>query len=119
MRNLNLLDRYRLVDQEIIDRFGSPGDHTCGAFEIPLGAGRNLHIIASIAEGWEHVSVSLADRCPYWSEMVYVKNMFFEPEDLVLQYHPPKSKHINFHPYCLHLWRSTKWVIPMPPVHML
>jgi len=32
-----------------------------------------------------------------------------------MQLHPPRSKWINNHPYCLHLWRPTKQEIPLPP----
>ena len=51
------------------------------------------------------ISVSLVDRCPTWQEMCGVKRRFFEPEDCVVQYHPPESTYVNDHPYCLHLWR--------------
>lgn len=41
---------------------------------------------------WEHVSVSLPDRCPTWEEMCWVKSLFFEDEECVLQFHPPRKK---------------------------
>lgn len=59
MRNLSALNCYRVVDQSVRDRFGSVGDHTCGMFEVPSPIdGQALRIIASNAEGWDHVSVS-------------------------------------------------------------
>ena len=68
-----------------------------------------LRVVANEAcpesEGWEHVSVSLEDRCPTWEEMCFVKDAFWDPEDRVLQMHPPHSEYVNHHPYCLHLWR--------------
>lgn len=72
-----------------------------GAFAID-----DKHIIASDGEGWEHVSVSLSNRTPNWDEMVFIKNMFWDENDLVIQFHPPKSEYINNHPFCLHLWRK-------------
>ncbi len=80
-----------------------------------------LQVIASDGGGWEHASVSLAHRTPTWWEMCHIKAVFWEPEDCVLQYHPPESKYINCHPYCLHLWRpaDSSIVIPTPPEWMV
>jgi hypothetical protein len=41
--------------------------------------------------------------------------LFFEDEETVLQLHPPKSKWINIHPNVLHLWRPTRFQVPLPP----
>lgn len=71
-------------------------------------------IIASDGAGWEHVSVSLPNRCPTWEEMVYIKNQFWARDDCVIQFHPPESEYINNHPYCLHLWRQIGATIAMP-----
>lgn len=53
--------------------------------------------------------------CPTWEEMCVIKEMFFEPEERVVQYHPPESEYVNSHPYCLHLWRYTVAEFPHPP----
>ena len=66
-------------------------------------------------EPWEHVSVSLATRCPTWDEMCLVKSLFWDDEDCVMQLHPPRSQWINNHPHCLHLWRPIGREIPLPP----
>jgi len=66
-----------------------------------------LRVIASDGEGWEHVSISLPNRCPTWGEMSLIKNLFWGDDDMVIQFHPPKSEYINCHPFCLHLWRRT------------
>jgi hypothetical protein len=47
--------------------------------------------------------------------MCYVKALFWDDEETVMQLHPPKSRWINNHPYCLHMWRPTKLEIPLPP----
>jgi len=47
--------------------------------------------------------------------MCYIKDLFWMPEECVIQYHPPKSKYKNLHPDVLHLWRPTEVEIPLPP----
>jgi len=99
----------------------NPGEDF-GAFEIPGPCGRTLRIIASSADescgiSWEHVSVSLPNRCPNWEEMCFVKNLFWDAEETVMQLHPPRSQYINNHPHCLHLWKPSKVDIPLPPQH--
>ena len=74
-----------------------------------------LRIIASWGMDWDHVSVSLRNRCPTWGEMDHVKRMFFDDEEAVMQLHPPRSQWINNHPYCLHLWRPQNEGILLPP----
>ncbi len=93
-----------------------------GAFEIQGPCGMPLRIIASgadaddqMADGWEHVSVSTARRPPNWQEMCFVKDLCWEPEECVVQFHPPRSEYVNNHPHCLHMWKSTKHTMPLPP----
>lgn len=78
-----------------------------------------LRVIASEGFGWEHVSVSLPERCPIWQEMTYIKGIFWDPEDAVMQLHPPASTYVNNHPFCLHLWRPIEILIPLPPVEFV
>jgi hypothetical protein len=63
---------------------------------------------------WDHVSVSLPDRCPTWEEMCFIKELFFFPNEPAMQLHPV-AEYINNHPYCLHLWRPLDQKIPLPP----
>jgi len=72
-------------------------------------------IVASWGEGWEHVSVSLRNRCPTWEEMCIVKDIFWSDDECVVQYHPPKIEYVNCHPYCLHLWKKTGDEFETPP----
>lgn len=109
-------------------RFYKPGDkyHSTpaygnnGKFFIPRKK-IILQCMASDGEGWEHVSVSTAKRCPNWPEMCFIKELFWDDEDLVVQYHPAKSNYINVHPHCLHLWRPVYLdvQIPVPPLIMV
>jgi hypothetical protein len=78
-----------------------------------------LKVIASDWLGWEHVSVSLPLRCPTWAEMCFIKGMFWDDEDCVMQLHQPKSDLVNNHKYCLHLWRPVHAVIPIPMIKMV
>ena len=80
-----------------------------GFFIIPIPgpSKQHLSVIASDGYDWEHVSVSLPSRCPKWDEMNYIKDMFWEDSDLVIQIHPPKSEYVDNCTYCLHLWRKS------------
>lgn len=93
-----------------------------GAGFIPTRPGAApLKFIASdgsdMAEGerWEHVSVSLPNRCPTWEEMCMVKALFWDAEDTVMQLHPPRSTWVNNHSFCLHMWRPVDARVPLPP----
>jgi hypothetical protein len=118
MKNLFIpsLDKFRDRGPEIMAFFEGSGDHECGVFNFPFIHNPRWHIkcIASVGYGWEHVSVSYPDRCPTWDEMCAVKALFWEPEDCVMQLHPPKSEWVSHHPYTLHLWKPVGLEIPRP-----
>ena len=77
-------------------------------------------IIWSWGGGWEHVSVCpLNGSMPTWDDMCFIKDMFWEEDDCVVQYHPPKSEYVNNMPNCLHLWRPIADKMPMPPSLMV
>jgi len=96
-----------------------------GVFKIPYtdeGTGECvvLWIIASDGAGWEHVSlhtetVAGETVTPTWDEMCFVKDTFWQEEDCVVQFHPPKSEYVNMHPHVLHLWRPAGRNIDTPP----
>lgn len=108
-------------------RFRQPGNplHTepnsgnNGAFVVALRRNQTVQVIASDGAGWEHVSVSRRDRCPSWEEMCQVKEIFWDAEDVVLQFHPAESQYVNNHAYCLHLWRPVDIIVPTPPAWMV
>lgn len=116
MRILPQIEKYRVRN----GLYGSqPGDDF-GAFDVPGPYGERLKIIASPGDAnedipWEHVSVSTRHRCPYWAEMCFVKDLFWDDEEPVMQLHPARSSWVNNHPYCLHLWRPLGCNIPLPP----
>ncbi len=89
-------------------------DGNNGAFQIELPKA-SVFVIATDGMGWEHVSASTRTRTLTWEEMCMIKNLFWDPEDAVVQFHPPKSDYVNRHPFCLHLWRPKFQEIPRPP----
>jgi len=80
-----------------------------GMFEFALpGEARRIRCLASDGRGWQHVSVSFgpgSKSAPSWELMCQIKDLFFEPEDVVVQFHPARSQYVNNHGGCLHLWR--------------
>lgn len=97
----------------------SPGD-TFGAFDFKRPGGR-LHAIVSDGadSGWDHVSVSNRKRDPTWSEMCWVKDLFFHPDEAVIQFHPAIQDYVNYHANCLHLWRPTTEKLLAPPPELI
>lgn len=104
---------------------GPPGGGCYGAFALTHpDTGRALYVIASDgrdweAEGlpgtpWEHVSISARYGCPTWVEMCWVKGLFWEPGEWVVQFHPAEADYVNKHPNCLHLWAPFE-PFPVPP----
>ena len=122
MRNLLARDVncFRDTSGPIIAHYGNIGDATCGAFFVPSPVdGKDMRVIASSADGWDHVSVSRMTRCPYWPEMEAVRKLFLGANVAAMQLHLPDSEHINYHPYCLHIWRPMDGDIPRPPEWMV
>jgi hypothetical protein len=108
-------------------------DGNNGAFDLAgPEPGWRLAIIASDgtdpatphADGWEHVSVHAynergRERTPNWKEMCVVKGLFWDDEDVVVQFHPRRSEYVNQHPGTLHLWRTRHVVFPTPPPELV
>jgi hypothetical protein len=107
--------------------YGSnPGD-SYGLFALTTESGSILRIMANDAgadnEWWEHVSVSAGKRTPTWEEMCWIKDLFWNEHECVVQYHPPRSEYVNCHPFCLHLWRPARTRdlrrMPIPPSYLV
>lgn len=96
-----------------------------GAFVIPspIRNARQLVVVASDGMDWEHVSIHArvghAEYTPYWEEMAFIKKLFWDGDEWVLQFHPPADQYVNDHPNVLHLWRPVSVEVPTPPVIMV
>lgn len=126
-------EQYRVKDHPFLGSDSSYGNN--GFFIIPHNRISLYYYQCQVSDGmgWHHVSVSLikevsvqhtkgrakwikqtVERCPTWEEMCYIKSLFWDDEDSVMQLHPPKSQWVNNHPYCLHLWKPDQAEIPLP-----
>lgn len=111
-----IVEKGRIRAGQLASKPGEP----CGFFVVKHPATRRaFKVMVGSGMGWDHVSVSLPDRCPTWEEMCWVKDLFWPAEETVLQYHPPASQAVNIHKHCLHLWRPTTQAIPLPPQKMV
>lgn len=114
-----LLESGRALSGEHATRPGDPH----GQFFYQLRKSRHAVIVASPGDlkakiSWEHVSVhvrhrsktvggkiKLSQETPTWDTMCLVKDLFWDAEECVLQFHPPRSQYVNIHKHVLHLWK--------------
>ena len=98
-------------------QLASSTDDTWGMFFLTHPrSGIRLKVMIGDGKGWDHVSVSSKKSTPKWNDMCWVNSLFFESDECVIQYHPPETNYVNFHPHCLHLWKPQGTPIPMPPI---
>jgi len=66
---------------------------------------------------WEHLSISVAGQLctPTWEEMTWAASLFWDDEEVLVQYRPAKSEYVNCHPGTLHWFRPCNGKLPMPP----
>lgn len=119
MRNLFCLDPcvQRTCSQEVFDLYGTVGDAQNGRFWVNKRSHASLlrfFVVASVDGEFEHVSVSLKKRVPTWDEMTWIADLFFFPEERLVQYRPAASEYVNLHPHCLHWWRPLGETLPTP-----
>ena len=81
----------------------------------------DMSFVASWGGGWDHVSVAPLKKkiVPSWEMMCKVKDIFFKPDEAVIQIHPPKDEYVNNIPNCLHLWRCRYKEMVLPPSFMV
>lgn len=131
----------RLSDKLRDAKTHGPTNDINGAYCLKRG-NAFIVVVASNGLGWDHVSASLKTRCPTWEEMNFIKDEFFDPEEVVVQIHARRSAYVNNHNFCLHLWRpqtaeeissiraewgdewqygnvSSPGTIPEPPAHLV
>ena len=78
-------------------------------------SGRSLNFIFSYQLGWEHLSVSMPNRTPTWDMMCRMKDIFWNKDEVCVEYHPREEDYVNNHKHCLHIWRPTNEKLPIPP----
>jgi hypothetical protein len=106
-------------------QFATSADGNNGAFFLESPEpGWQISAIASDGLDWEHVSAfafkkSGQQRTPTWREMAYLKDLFWDPEDVAMQLHPRRSQYVNAHPHVLHIWRPIGAAIPEPPAYLV
>lgn len=113
-------EQYRLKNHPFLGSDSSYGNN--GFFVMPHYRIANYELRCQISdgEGWEHVSVTVAQRgknasrCPTWEEMCWIKDQFWSEDEVVIQYHPAKSDYVSMHHFCLHLWKPTTIQLPTP-----
>jgi len=114
-------NKYRLKNHPVLGSDETYGNN--GVFLIPIETNILAQVIASDGLGWEHCSIIVIEdgnkETPTWEEMCKIKNLFWDEEDAVIQFHPPKSQYVNNHENCLHLWRKIGFDFPLPDTSMI
>lgn len=104
-------EKYRITNHPILGSDASMGCN--GFFVIPHQKIKDYfyQVMISDGMGWQHVSVSLAspnrkvERCPTWEEMCFIKDIFWDKDEAVMQIHPAEEDYVSNHHFCLHLWK--------------
>ena len=88
-------------------------DGGSGEIHMPTWIGS---VIWSYDAGWEHVSVAPYKKniMPSWDDMCKIKDIFWDEDETVVQYHPAKEDYVNNVANCLHLWKPINQKIPKP-----
>jgi hypothetical protein len=71
-----------------------------------------MRMIATTGHGWEHVSASRDFRIPTWTDVCFVRSLFWDSDDCVVAYHPFESN-------VLHLWRRIGFECEPGPLHVI
>ncbi len=115
-------NKYKIKGEVIQDWDG------CYAIIHPRIHDYYFQVIVGTGMGWDHVSVCLRSRkahphadenffvrrTPFWQEMCWLKDFFFDKSETVVQYHPMESEYVNQHEWVLHLWRPQGIEMPIP-----
>ena len=109
------LDEIRSCKRLVIEKIGVDGG--CGVIRL---WGWDGSVIWSTGGGWDHVSVMPYKKriTPSWDDMCILKGIFFDEDEVVVQFHPAKREYVNNAENCLHLWRY-QGEMPTPPSWMV
>lgn len=102
------------------DQWASALELPNGWIELPIPAGSILEgqrayqhidgrrVIGTVGQQsgrwWLHVSVSRAKYIPSYDDLAGVKRAFVGDSVQAVQLFPRRDRHVNIHPFCLHLW---------------
>lgn len=126
-KDLSFVEKYRFRTPMMAD---SPPGCFGGCFCF-LHNGKMLNCIATDGKDpdlskpeqvWEHVSCHCVDpvfkkeQTPTWEQMSYVASLFWEEDELLVQYRPAKKDYVNVHEHVLHWWKPVFLEIPTPPL---
>lgn len=91
-------------------------EHVSATAIVAVPTGRAIASMARVSAGaGVGRQMRYSTAVPTWAEMCILKDLFWEREDLVVQFHPPESEYVNNHPSVLHLWRPVGEQLPAPP----
>jgi hypothetical protein len=121
------LSRLKILGQEIDDWEGGY------AIAHPKIREYYFQVIVGTGMDWDHVSVCVrsrgkhkyadekyfVQRTPFWAEMCWIKDFFFDKDEVVMQIHPQEVDYVNIHDFVLHLWKPQKEKIPCPQTIMV
>ena len=89
-------------------------DGFMGFYADPL-TGKTWTFVFSWSGGWEHLSVSSHNKTPSWDVMCMLKEIFWNDDEVCVEYHPKREDYVNFHQHCLHIWKKIDYEFPTPP----
>ncbi len=122
MKDLKNLSKFRHFSYE--DILNSKFDYKKeGRFVFKLDESSCLYAFAIDNFGWDHIGAYVVYfdlrkkpyRIPTAEEMEFLKNAFFEQDEVVIEVHPKKEDYVNINEYMLHLWRPNREDLPLPP----
>ena len=114
MKDLRLLDdnRVRLSQCEALNKIDKR--YISGTFDFII-KGKKWFVVASVNNGWQHVSISNSDGImPDWEVMEVLKKKFFKEDEFAIEFHPQKVDYVNNVVNCLHLWLPENGEFPYP-----
>lgn len=63
---------------------------------------------------WLHASIATTDQLPTYNDLVTLKQAVFGPHRTAYQVFASADRHVNIHPYALHLWGRADGRLALP-----
>lgn len=117
VKDFSFVEKYRVPGKRLL-----ANSQKVGVFSLPYVDNSRIEVIASQALGWQHVSATIVlnpvddPRIPTYKEMQTVQNLFFYPNERVIQYHPRRQDYVNDNPFVLHMWVADGNIMPYPDI---